>query len=88
MKKSIIIAVTLLVSAMTFAQKAECDYNVLKGLSWGLGLPIEMRDLPGMGEALNIGYDCAYPVNDRFALGFYLTGGFGYCFGTCSPSRL
>lgn len=78
MKKSIIIAVTLLVSAMTFAQKAERDYNVLKGLSWGLGLPIEMRDLPGMGEALNIGYDCAYPVNDRFALGFYLTGGFGY----------
>ena len=54
------------------------NINDLKGLSWGLGLPIEMRDLPGIGDAINIGYDCAYPINDHFAMGFYLSGGFGY----------
>ena len=78
MKKSIIIAVTLLVSAMTFAQSAERDYKTLKGLSFGVGLPIEMRDLPGAGATLNIGYDCAYPVNDHFAMGFFLNGGGGF----------
>lgn len=78
MKKSIIIAVTLLISAMTFAQQTERDYTVLKGLSWGVGLPFEMRDLPGAGLTVNIGYDCAYPINDKFALGFYLTGGGGF----------
>ena len=73
MRKSIILVIALIVSAMTFAQKAERDYTTLKGLSFGVGLPIEMRDLPGMGMTLNIGYDCAYPVNDRLAVGFYLT---------------
>jgi hypothetical protein len=64
---------------MAFAQeKAERDYTTLKGLSFGIGLPFECRDLPGMGATLNIGYDCAYPVNDRFAMGFYLTGGGGF----------
>jgi len=78
MKKSIIIAITLLISVMTFAQKAERDYNTLKGLSWGVGLPIEMRDLPGAGMTFNIGYDCAYRVKDDFYMGFYLTGGGGF----------
>ena len=76
MKKIIIAALALMVSAMTFAQ--ERDYNTLKGLSFGLGLSIECRDLPGMGATLNIGYDCAYPINDRFAMGFYLTGACGF----------
>ena len=76
MKKSIILVIALLVSAMTFAQ--EWDYTTLKGLSFGIGLPIEMRDLPGAGATLNIGYDCAYPVNDQFAMGFYLTGAGGF----------
>ena len=75
MKKSIIIAVTLLISLAAFAER---DIKTLKGLSWGVGLPIEMRDLPGAGMTFNIGYDCAYPVTDRFALGFYLTGGGGF----------
>ena len=78
MRKSIILVIALMVSAMTFAQKAERDYTTLKGLSFGVGLPIEMRDLPGMGMTLNIGYDCAYPVNDQLAVGFYLTGGGGF----------
>lgn len=76
MRKSIILVIALTVSAMAFAQ--ERDYTTLKGLSFGIGLPIECRDLPGMGATLNIGYDCAYPINDRFALGFYLTGGGGF----------
>ena len=75
MKKSIIVVLALMVSVMTFAER---DYNTLKGLSWGVGLPIECRDLPGMGLTFNIGYDCAYPINDQFAMGFYLTGGGGF----------
>lgn len=78
MKKSIIIAVALLVSVMTFAQSTEREYNTLKGLSFGVGLPFEMRDLPGAGMTLNIGYDCAYKVKDDFYMGFYLTGGGGF----------
>ena len=72
MKKSIILVMALIVSAMAFAER---DYKTLKALSFGVGLPFEMRDLPGAGLTANIGYDCAYPVNDHFAMGFYLTGG-------------
>ena len=75
MKKSIFIAITLLISLAVFAER---DYNTLKGLSFGVGLPIECRDLPGMGLSANIGYDCAYPLNDQLALGFYLNGDFGF----------
>lgn len=75
MRKSILLVMALMVSVMTYAER---DYKTLKGMSWGIGLPIEMRDLPGMGLTANIGYDCAYPVNDQFALGFYLTGGGGF----------
>ena len=59
-------------------QAHERDYNTLKGLSFGVGLPFECKDLPGAGMTFNIGYDCAYPINDQFALGFYLTGGGGF----------
>ena len=78
MRKSIILVIALMVSAMTFAQKAERDYITLKALSFGMGLPIEMRDLPGAGMTFNIGYDCAYKVKDDFYMGFYLTGGGGF----------
>lgn len=77
MRKSIILVIALMVSAMTFAQKAERDFATLKGLSWGIGLPFEMRDLPGAGMTFNIGYDCAYRVKDNFYMGFYLAGGGG-----------
>ena len=43
MRKSIILVVALIVSAMTFAQ--DRDFNTLKGLSFGVGLPFECRDL-------------------------------------------
>ena len=79
MRKSIILVIALLISAMTFAQEQPArDYKTLKGLSWGIGLPIEMRDLPGMGMTVNIGYDCAYKVKDDFYMGFYLDGGGGF----------
>lgn len=58
--------------------ETEREYNTLKGLSFGIGLPIECRDLPGMGMSVNIGYDCAYRVNETLAMGFYLTGGGGF----------
>ena len=75
MKKSIIFIIAIFCSVATFAER---DYTTLKALSFGVGLPFECRDLPGAGMTFNIGYDCAYPVNDRFALGFYLTGGGGF----------
>lgn len=75
MKKSIILVMALIVSAMAFAER---DYKTLKGFSFGVGLPFEMRDLPGAGLTVNIDYDCAYSVNNRFAMGFYLTGGGGF----------
>ena len=74
-KKSIILIMALIVSAMAFAER---DYKTLKALSFSVGMPFEMRDLPGAGLTANIGYDCAYPVNDHFAMGFYLTGGGGF----------
>ena len=75
MRKSIILVIALMVSAMTFAER---DFNTLKGLSFGVGIPFECRDLPGAGMTFNIGYDCAYPINDHLAMGFYLTGGGGF----------
>ena len=79
MKKIICFAGALMMSVMMWAQDTipTRDFSTLKGLSFSVGVPFEMRDLPGAGASLNIGYDCAYPVNDRFALGFYPTGGGG-----------
>ena len=75
MKKTIVIAILAICSLTVFAER---DYNTLKGLSFGIGIPFECRDLPGMGLSANIGYDCAYPINDKLAMGFYLTGGGGF----------
>ena len=74
MRKYIILVIALIISALTFAQEQPTrDYKTLKGLSFGVGLPFEMRDLPGSGITFNIGYDCAYPINDQLAIGFYIT---------------
>ena len=75
MRKSILVAVLAICSLAAYAER---DFNMLKGLSFGVGLPFEFRDLPGAGMTFNIGYDCAYPINDHFAMGFYLTGGGGF----------
>lgn len=68
----------LIVSVVAFAQEPERDFTVMKGLSWGIGIPFECRDLPGAGLTANIGYDATWLVNDRLAMGFYLTGGGGF----------
>ena len=75
MRKSIFVAILAICSLTAYAER---DYNTLKALSFGVGLPFECRDLPGAGMTFNIGYDCAYPINDQFALGFYLTGSGGF----------
>ena len=79
MKKTIILAIALIVSAIAFAQEdiPVRDYTVLKGLSFGVGIPIECRDLPGASVTLNIGYDRTWRINENFGVGFYLTGGGG-----------
>ena len=79
MRKIVIIGCLLALSLGLYAQeKASRDYTTLKGLSWGIGVPIECVDLPGAGLTVNIGYDCAYPVNDKFAMGFYIQAGGGF----------
>lgn len=79
MKRHIATMIVLMLSISAFAQsKAERDYTTLKGLSFGIGIPFECRDLPGAGLTLNIGYDKTYPINNHFAMGFYLTGGGGF----------
>ena len=75
MKKSILIALALVFSAVASAQN---EGRVLKGMSIGVGVPIEFRDLKAAGANLHIGYDCAYPIGDNFALGFYVSGGGGF----------
>ena len=78
-KKLVLVVILLAMNVLAFAQNNTArDYKTLKGLSFGVGIPFECRDLPGAGASLNLGYDCAYPINDHFALGFYLTGGGGF----------
>ena len=62
MRKSILVAILAICSLTAFAER---DYNTLKGLSFGVGLPFECRDLPGAGLTVNIGYDCAYPRSEE-----------------------
>ena len=79
MKKSILIALALVFSAVASAQN---EGRVLKGMSIGVGVPIEFRDLKAAGANLHIGYDCAFlgafkPYNeyDRFYSMFKLSAG-------------
>lgn len=79
MKKITLSILALVISLAAFAQEqTERDYNILKGLSFGTGIPFECRDLPGAGLTFNIGYDYAYPINEHLAMGLYLTAGGGF----------
>ena len=77
-KKPVLIVMLLLTNLLAFAQYDTRDYTTLKGMSVGVGFPFECRDLPGAGLSFNLGYDCAYPIGDHFAVGYYLTGGGGF----------
>ncbi len=79
MKRHILTAIALIASIVAYAQQpSERDFTTLKGISVGIGVPLECRDLPGAGATLNIGFDRTYRMSDRWALGFYLTGGGGF----------
>ena len=74
-----ILAMTMIVSVIALAQEDQPvrDYTVLKGLSFGVGAPIECLDLPSAGVTANIGYDRTWRVNENFGLGLFLTAGGG-----------
>lgn len=76
MKKTIIIAITLLCTLATYAQEESRPW--LKGMNFGIGLPAEYIDLHGAGLNIHLGYDFARPLSDNFALGFYVGGAGGF----------
>lgn len=76
MRKLIILVLAVVCSTVTFAQEAE--RFGLKAVNFGVGLPIECRDLKAAGLNVHIGYDYAYPVSDQLAVGFYLNGSAGF----------
>ena len=77
MKKVIIFAVALICSVVVFAQEKSKQYS-LKAINAGLGVPMEFRDLHAAGLDIHLGYDCAYPLNDQLAIGFYVNGTGGF----------
>ena len=76
MKRTFILALALIISIITFAQNS--NRTRLKGLNFGVGIPIECYDLKAAGFNFHIGGDFAYPVSDKFAMGFYISGGGGF----------
>ena len=52
-RKLVLVVILLAMNALAFAQSNTTkDYTTLKGLSFGVGVPLECKDLPGMGRAL------------------------------------
>ena len=76
MKRTFILALALIISILSYAQNSE--RTRLKGLNFGVGIPIECYDLKAAGTSLHIGGDFAYPISDKFAMGFYISGGGGF----------
>ncbi len=75
-KQFIIIVFTLLFSLPAWG--AAKELHPLKGLSFGLGLSAENRDIKAIGLSGHLGFDFAQPVNDSLALGFSLELGGGF----------
>jgi hypothetical protein len=78
MKKTIILALALICGTMVYAQENKPQLPRLKGFSFGIGIPVECYDLKAAGTTLHIGGDFAYPINEKFAMGFYISGGGGF----------
>ena len=78
MKRIFIFTIALICGTVVYAQNTKKDLPRLKGLNFGAGIPIECYDLKAAGLNLHIGGDFAYPVNDKFAMGFYISGGGGF----------
>lgn len=78
MKRIFILTIALICGVSVFSQNAKTELPRLKGLSFGIGIPVECYDLKAAGTNIHIGGDFAYPVNDKFAMGFYISGGGGF----------
>lgn len=63
---------------------------LLLGLNMGIGVPIEFGrkyngdDYKGAGLDFQLGFDFAYPISDRFAMGFFTSIGGGFTGGSFS----
>lgn len=82
MKKiSIILLLASVCSIAVMAQDSTSvkrDRRWIKGLSFGVGVPLEVVDLKAGGVNGHIGFDFAKPINDKFAMGMYISGGAGF----------
>lgn len=82
MKKTILVTIISICSIVSFSQNTETSakslYPWLKGMHVGVGVPMEYCDLNAAGVSLQLGYDFACPVSDKFAMGFYISAGGGF----------
>lgn len=67
----------------------QTGYPLLIGASFGLGVPMEfggdgdyMSNVAGVGMDFQFAFDFAYPISDRFGMGFYTSIGGGFTGGT------
>ena len=84
MKKIIILALVIICCTVAFAQNSKSGLPGLKGMNGGVGIPVECYDIKAAGFNLHLGGDFTYPISDKFAMGFYISGGGGFL-GTFKP---
>lgn len=84
MKKIIILALVIICCTVAFAQNSKSGLPGLKGMNVGVGIPVECYDIKAAGFNLHLGGDFTYPISDKFAMGFYISGGGGFL-GTFKP---
>lgn len=84
MKKIIILALVIICCTVAFAQNSKSGLPGLKGMNVGGGIPVECYDIKAAGFNLHLGGDFTYPISDKFAMGFYISGGGGFL-GTFKP---
>ena len=86
MKKIIILALVIICCTVAFAQNSRSGLPGLKGMNVGVGIPVECYDIKAAGFNLHLGGDFTYPISDKFAMGFYISGGGGFL-GTFKPDN-
>lgn len=84
MKKIIILALVIICCTVAFAQNSKSGLPGLKGMNVGVGIPVECYDIKAAGFNLHLGGDFTYPISDKFAMGFYISGDGGFL-GTFKP---
>lgn len=80
MKKTLILLILLTISVVSFGQNDSIAVARpwMSGLNIGFGVPAEFKDLYAAGVNGHVGYDFAYPLSDKFAIGFYTGIGGGF----------